>query len=196
MIEVKDEILSDEPRYRIRDDNGAVLYDNLNIEMITPVTQAGTPINKALFDSINYDFLTRIPAGLICMWSGTTVPTGWLLCDGTNGTPDLRNRFIVGAGSSYKIGNTGGSDTVALTEDELPSHTHTVNSTTVKKTFNVRETLNAINGTSLAGNGYSGNSGTFTIDMGSHTHTLSDTGSNQAHENRPPYYALAYIMKQ
>ena len=50
------------------------------------------------------------PSGGIVMWSGSvaSIPSGWLLCDGTNGTPDLRNRFIVGAGSTYAVGATGG----------------------------------------------------------------------------------------
>ena len=52
-----------------------------------------------------------IPTGVIVMWSGSiaSIPTGWLICDGTNGTPDLRNRFIVGAGSTYSVAGTGGS---------------------------------------------------------------------------------------
>jgi len=68
-----------------------------------------------------------IPAGIISMWSGSiaSIPTGWLICDGTSGTPDLRNRFIVGAGSTYAVAATGGS-----ADATLVSHTHTFSGTT------------------------------------------------------------------
>lgn len=61
MIEIKDEILNDEPFYRIRDKNGNILFDNLTIEQITPVVQEGTPINKVLFDSIQADLNSKLP---------------------------------------------------------------------------------------------------------------------------------------
>lgn len=73
-----------------------------------------------------------VPIGIIVMWNGSTtnIPVGWILCDGTNGTPDLRDRFIVGAGSTYITGGAGtgrgGSNTAVLTVANLPSHTHTV----------------------------------------------------------------------
>lgn len=119
MIEIQDEILSGEPAYNIYDETGAKVYNNARIEMSTPVTQAGTQLNKAFFDIV-------MPSGLICMWSGTEIPEGWFLCDGTNGTPDLRNRFIVGAGSSYTVGSKGGNRTNILTASQLPAHTHKV----------------------------------------------------------------------
>jgi hypothetical protein len=76
-----------------------------------PVTATQTQINNP------------IPTGLISMWSGSlaSIPVGWLLCDGTNGTPDLRNRFIVGQGSTYPLGSTGGNTTTSAGG----SHTHT-----------------------------------------------------------------------
>ena len=86
----------------------------------------------------------RMPTGGIIMWSGSiaSIPSGWNLCDGTNGTPDLRDRFVVGAGSAYAVAATGGSTSsttssngahthtgstgsTALTTEQLPSHTHT-----------------------------------------------------------------------
>ncbi|MFM9836904.1 MAG: hypothetical protein ACKVOQ_01500 [Cyclobacteriaceae bacterium] len=68
-----------------------------------------------------------VPSGSILMWSGSiaSIPSGWVLCNGTNGTPDLRDRFIVGAGNSYAVSNTGGQNSVALSIGELPSHNHT-----------------------------------------------------------------------
>ena len=67
-----------------------------------------------------------VPSGLISMWSGgiASIPSGWALCDGSNGTPDLRDRFIVGAGNQYDRNDTGGSDSVTLTEAQMPSHDH------------------------------------------------------------------------
>jgi len=68
-----------------------------------------------------------VPRGVIVMWSGSiaTIPSGWALCDGANGTPDLRDRFVVGAGSSYSVGATGGENIHTLTVAEMPSHNHT-----------------------------------------------------------------------
>lgn len=69
---------------------------------------------------------TTIPVGGICLYYGllANLPTNWQLCDGTNGTPDLRNKFIVGAGGSFAVGDTGGSTTVSLLAPQLPQHTH------------------------------------------------------------------------
>jgi len=119
-----------------------------------------------------------IPSGGIIMWSGAinAIPSGWALCDGQNNTPDLRDRFVVGAGDSYSVNATGGANTVTLTVDEMPSHTHlTANS----------QTGTAVDYPTGAGFMVTGNNG----------NTSSSTGGNQPHENRPPYYALAYIMK-
>ena len=154
------------------------------------------------------------PSGGIIMWSGSlaSIPAGWVLCDGTSGTPDLRGRFIVGAGDgSYAVGDTGGQDTVTLTANQIPSHNHTFSGTTstagahththndgsVLKASNNNEVSYTASTSNLSGNP----SGTTqsTNSSGSHSHTFSGTtssvGSGQSHENRPPYYALAYIMK-
>tara|TARA_B100001989_G_scaffold247877_1_gene220689 strand:- start:66 stop:980 length:915 start_codon:yes stop_codon:yes gene_type:complete len=117
--------------------------------------------------------------GMIILWYGNTgnIPTGFVLCDGNNSTPDLRDRFIVGAGSAYSPGDTGGANSVTLTVNQIPAHTHTYIDQYV-----------AIN------NGYrpwpasNNDCGARNVDSGS-------TGGGQSHENRPPYYALCYIMK-
>ena len=69
-----------------------------------------------------------VPAGVIVMWSGAvaSIPPSWALCNGSNGTPDLRDRFIVGAGGSYEVGDIGGSASVQLTSAEIPAHNHNV----------------------------------------------------------------------
>jgi len=118
-----------------------------------------------------------IPAGCIIMWSGdaNTIPAGWTLCDGSNGTPDLRNKFIVGAAGEYTAGNTGGSKTKNI------SHTHTYSGKTSKE----NEDQSIEKGDNHAAND-------------DHTHTYSgttDAGGSTSLDILPPYYALCYIMK-
>lgn len=130
-----------------------------------------------------------------------SIPTGWYLCDGTNGTPDLRGMFIVGfdsRNSDYnQIGKTGGLNEVKLNIQQLPKHTPTGTVTIPDHSHNYQlaikgrgyqtksddnplvATQNAQ--TSLAGGG------TFSVIM-------NEIGNNQAHENRPPFYVLAKIM--
>ncbi|MGD9974444.1 MAG: tail fiber protein [Desulfatirhabdiaceae bacterium] len=146
-----------------------------------------------------------IPKGLIAMWSGSTVPEGWALCDGQNGTPDLRNKFIVGAGTSYLLGNTGGEATHTLTIDEMPTHTHIQNAHThIQDAHNhalssgwSENASNASLVMSDEGNdgkrtNYSQNT---TATNQNTVATNQNTGGGGAHNNLPPYYALAYIMK-
>lgn len=67
-----------------------------------------------------------VPSGIIVMWSGSinNIPQDWLLCDGTNGTPDLRDRFVMGTVSDPEIGDTGGSNSIGLSVSQLPPHSH------------------------------------------------------------------------
>jgi microcystin-dependent protein len=205
-----------------------------------------------------------VPSGVIAMWSGSiaSIPSGWVLCDGLNSTPDLRDRFIVGAGNTYAVADTGGADSVTLAETNLPSHTHSVSGTTASDgahTHNVSGNTSNTGAHSHSGStsntgshghnlntsgayrvAFPGSSNTYnagaegtgrggtiasaisagahshnfnTSNTGAHSHTLSGTadsagahthsfsttsgatGGGTAHENRPPYYALAYIMK-
>lgn len=233
-----------------------------------------------------------VPSGIIAIWSGTvaSIPSGWVICDGTNGTPNLTGQFVVhadaDAAGTYNVGDTGGSNTVTLAETNLPGHTHSVSGTTASDgahTHNVSgntsttgahtHTLsgNTSNSGNHTHNGSTSNTGTHKHNLtyqegggnatnrkvksafldqsvtdsaavgnagahshnfttaaggdhshtlsgnaasagdhshtlsgtadsaGAHTHTFSttsgSTGGGTAHENRPPYYALAYIMK-
>lgn len=169
---------------------------------------------------LNQETQGAVPTGLIAMWSGasTNIPNGWALCDGNNNTPDLRDKFIVGAGNAYQVGNTGGADTVALTVNEMPSHNHSLSSTRTSSAgshthdfIGTSDTSRMIINRSNIGaqspsrqglTSYYSDKDDGDIEIksaGSHTHTLSgtvsNTGSGNAHENRPPYYALCYIMK-
>ena len=138
-----------------------------------------------------------VPQGGIIMWSGAIVdiPAGWALCDGTNGTPNLQDRFVVGAGDNYAVGDTGGADDVTLTEPQMPAHSHDFSGTTSSASLSTSGARinHFIQGAFPAQ--YTGHRAETT----SHSHTFSGTtdtkGSSAAHENRPPYYALAYIMK-
>ena len=199
-----------------------------------------------------------VPSGVIMMWSGAenAIPSGWYLCNGSNSTPDLRNKFIVGAGAGYSVGNTGGSDTVTLSTSQIAAHSHTTNnhnhsasvsdpghghslsdpghghsmsisdpghshntSVTGAKLFpgyggahvpyggsggypgTHFNMSNANTGISMsasnANTGVSaGNANTsLSVSTGNANPSTNNTGGGSAHENRPPYYALCYIMK-
>ncbi len=163
-------------------------------------------------DKFNGNGIT--PIGGIVMWSGSiaNIPSGWALCDGSNGTPNLKDRFLVGSGNSYNTGDIGGESEVVLSEAELPSHNHTgTTNNTGSHTHKVARSDMDNNGSNSiawkSDDGYYeeydfyGHSSTAnwgkTNATGSHSHTLniSSNGNNVAHENKPPYYALAFIMR-
>jgi microcystin-dependent protein len=164
-----------------------------------------------------------VPAGGIIIWSGSAaaVPAGWNLCNGSNGTPDLRERFVVGAGgdnpsvvgAGYALSANGGSNQVALTVNEMPSHSHTIVDPGHAHTFRMgRETFsganqyglasmnssdlvvnpNTSNGDTAPGIKYQPGSAVMNNTTGI---SINATGNGQPHENRPPYFALCYIMK-
>jgi microcystin-dependent protein len=216
-----------------------------------------------------------MPLGAIIMWSGTIdgngnpviggIPdTNWHICDGTELTPDLRDRFVVGSGLNYFTGDMGGANSVTLTASQMPGHDHTLFGS-ISVALNHNHTLSgsisgagyhnhpksgsinsggshshsygdyswksSTNGGAVPGHyvadndkdvwyfstGSAGNhthSDSFSIEQaghhthsdsfsigyaGSHTHSdsfyIGDTGGDSSHENLPPYYALAYIMK-
>jgi hypothetical protein len=131
-----------------------------------------------IFNDYKTKIQTGVPSGVIVMWSGAinNIPNGWVLCDGSDGTPDLTDRFIVGAGNQYSVGDIGGEEEHQLTVDEMPSHTHD-------------EQIQGIN-TDNADSGSLADT-----PSGAVTQNTSSTGGDSAHENRPPFYALAYIQK-
>lgn len=169
----------------------------------------------AVWNGNTLQFMTRsklgasggIPAGTIVMWSGSSIPSGWALCNGSNGTPDLRDRFIVGAGSSYGLGAKGGEATHTLTVSELPahahggwanaagSHSHTVNVDTQGVPDGAWD--HWMDGRRYWNSTWASDGKGSTAAAGEHGHSVSgsNAGGSGAHENRPPYYALYYIMK-
>jgi len=129
---------------------------------------------------------TSVPTGCILIWSGSagSIPSGFQLCDGTNGTPDLRNSFVLGAGNSYVVGQTGGSaDAIVV------SHTHSVND---PGHFHTYTTLGGSGSTYQGGSGgeVSANTGSQVTGI-----TLQTAGTSGSGANMPPYYALCYIYK-
>ena len=249
--------------------DGAVTlyYDNASklATTSTGVSVTGTVTATSFSgDGSSLTGITSIPSGVIVMWSGSvaSVPSGWYLCDGNNGTPNLTGKFVVHAdadsGGTYAVGATGGANTVALATGELPSHAHNVGNLANTGAGDHSHNFNANTGnsgnhshsgsTSNTGSHYhtqywsnqSGGNQRFhqmkywsenhasnnamasagahshnfstnasgdhshnfnanTGNSGNHAHTISGStgteGSGTGHENRPPYYALAYIMK-
>jgi hypothetical protein len=142
-----------------------------------------------------------VPSGLIAIWSGSTgsIPSGWLLCNGSNGTPDLRNSFILGAGNTYAVGATGGS-----TDAIVVSHTHTATSTSTVSDPGHFHSIGVESAAAGASSGkYDLNNPTGTVNTNSAvtgitvatTTTNATAGVSGSGANMPPYYALAYIMK-
>jgi microcystin-dependent protein len=146
-------------------------------------------------------------SGMIMMWSGTiaSIPTGWLLCNGSSGTPDLRNRFIVGASvDNAGVANTAitGSNTqTGGSKDAIVvSHTHTATSTDSGHTHSVVQEGGRSGGAYQNGSNpqFRGeSSATLTTASGTAniTTTVASSGSSGTNANLVPYFALAFIMK-
>ncbi|MBN9525875.1 MAG: hypothetical protein J0H82_06725 [Alphaproteobacteria bacterium] len=165
-----------------------------------------------------------VPKGAIVMWSGKSasdIPVGWKLCDGTDGTPDLREKFIAGAATLDEVGTTGGSFNAAITIAEAGGHTHT--GVTAETTLTVAQLPAHSHGTAGTGSGgtliqASGNSygntnnyllapggagaefSSSTVGGGNpHAHAITldgrHTHTGTVSTPPPPYYALAFIIK-
>lgn len=161
-------------------------------------TTSNTQIATTAFVQAAIAAANLVPSGTIVLWSGSvaSIPTGWVLCNGSNSTPDLRNRFVVGAGSTYAVGATGGSaDAIVV------SHTHTATVTDPGHSHGVSPSgVKGYNSSSGGSAGlYNGGETFSTISTNSATTGItvsnSTTGSSGTNANLPPYYALCYIMK-
>jgi len=176
---------------------GNVVSSNLTTGNIVAETVTTTVLTMAGGDN------PFVPSGVIVMWSGTiaTVPSGWYLCDGQNGTPNLLDRFIVGAGNVYNMNDTGGSSDAIVV-----SHTHTGSTASGGAHSHSWSGSRQQAGTDDNNNQYQfskgDNGGSDTVTIGTSTHSghvhtmsLDSTGVSGTNANLPPYFALAYIMK-
>jgi hypothetical protein len=165
---------------------------------LTGIPTAPTAANTVADTQIATTAFVRniVPTGVITLWYGAIVniPSGWLLCDGTNETPDLRDRFIVGAGTTYAVAATGGSANATLV-----SHTHTATVTDPGHNHLSNATglvNNNINFTGTGGANYRNVNDTQTGSAFTGITVANSTeGVSATNANLPPYYALAYIMK-
>lgn len=197
-----------------------------SVSSTSTTTAATAAAVKVAYDAANSAAAT-VPIGGIIMWSGTVAAanalSGWKICDGTHGTPNLTNRFIVcattGSGDgtvptlgpgfdantgnltgNYTPGNTGGETAHDLLSSEIPSHTHLIARNSYSGASQFTSTLSNTNSLSFGTansdlneaynlKGVSVSSGTSYVGLS------SATGDGLSHENRPPYYALAFIMR-
>lgn len=169
---------------------GAVLSGTVTAP--TPTTgDSSTKVATTAFVSSSVS--GSLPSGVIVIWSGASsaVPSGWYLCNGANGTPDLRDRFVVGAGSTYSVGNTGGSkDAIVVSHSHSvsdPGHTHTIFN---GANLNSNVTNGGVAGTVTRGSSYSNETNSSNTGI-----SINSTGASGTNANLPPYYALCYIMK-
>lgn len=178
---------------------------------------AATGTNTTQLATTAYVLANGVPSGVILMWSGTiaTIPSGWYLCDGTNGTPNLTNKFIIGAdaddGGAAKTSITGSATQTGGSKDAIVvEHSHGLSAATTSTTTSLTGTFKAgkpngatgivsgVFGQADGGDGSQATGALYTINA-NHNHTLSgntdSAGSSGTNANLSPYFALAYIMK-
>jgi hypothetical protein len=219
--DTKDALSTGDPLKRVKGTELDDEFDAIAVAIATKANSAspaftGTPTGPTATAGTNTTQLATtafvnnlFPAGIIAMWSGviSNIPTGWYLCNGSNGTPDLRNKFIIGAtlddtvaktsitGSNTQTG--GSKDSVVVTHNHNSGVT---GSTSITGSFPTSAGANSYSGVFTRGSGYSGNGGepqtNYPVNMDApHTHTITAEGESGTNKNLPPYFALAFIMK-
>ena len=138
--------------------------------------------------ALSFASVEAFVSGMILIWSGAAnaIPSGWVLCNGSNSTPDLRGKFVVGyhdSNGDYDVGDTGGAETVTLTTAQMPAHTHTADTKGTSGSHPYTRFGPGKNDWNYPGENARG------------TATTDSTGGGASHDNRPPFYALCYIMK-
>lgn len=162
--------------------NIASLYNNAGTLTVPNVNVVANTTTKSLVASS----FNLLPTGIIVAWNGTNIPAGWAACDGTNGTPNLQSRFILGSGSGAgltvrQFGSTGGEEVHTLTVNEMPSHAHT---TSVAAGGGCQEDITCQRGTAHW------KLYDFPVPFPSNA-----VGGSAPHNIMPPFYTLMYIMK-
>ena len=192
----------------------AVKVANDNANSRVPNSEKGAANGVATLDASSKIPMAQmnIPDGGIILWYGlvANIPTGWALCNGANGTPDLRERFVIGASTTLETGSTGGSKAKTTSSDGGHSHTITVNNHTLTAAQmpSHSHSFDYASESFVNGDIDSGSTGSISYSSrntggagssNSHNHSAgSNSVSNHSHtidDARPPFYALAYIMK-
>ena len=162
---------------------------------------AGRADSAAVADTVAAGF---VPVNGIIMWTKSSIPDGWRICDGGGGTPNLVNRFVVGAGNWYGLGATGGANTVSLTWNQMPKHSHSggvhAGGNHWHYIYTRQDDWNDSGGWGPSwGDGDNGHyRGWHSTHWGGHhSHGMwtNNSGRSHSHENRPPYYAVTFIMR-
>jgi len=201
--------------------DGAVWYDLVNLDSVYSSTfvkiadvldsVTNTETNKPASAAAVKKAYDVTPIGGIIMYDGlvANIPANWALCDGTNGTPNLVDRFIYGANSDVTIGTIGGSaDAVVVAHTHTANHSHTASSNTTGSHTHLSGLDNANAGETGFTGGVTGNSvnglSNVTSSSGNHAHTItvntasvttSTVGESGVGKNIPPYVKLAYIKR-
>ncbi|MEI6568945.1 MAG: tail fiber protein [Verrucomicrobiota bacterium] len=192
---------------------------NVTANGVTGTTVTGTTVNgSTITASSGFVGPGSVPVGTIVLWSGTSIPTGWAICDGrtVNGqaTPDLRGRFVLGSGAgsgltARTLNTTGGEENHTLSAAEMPSHSHGVSDPSHSHGVNDPSHSHGLNGSADGWNngnakitdrgGASGNTSSAYTGISIRSATtgvsINSTGGSGAHNTMPPFYVLAYIMR-
>ena len=191
---------------------GTLTYEDVtNVDSVGLITArsgivATGVITATSFSGDGSNLTGTFVTGMIILWSGAAdaIPSGFVLCDGSNSTPDLRGRFVVGfsnTDSDYDVNDTGGSKDNTLSVSQLPSHNHSFSGSASHNHTHTKATHPSGSGPEQNQSGGPedrtnfGDTGTTSTATVTISGTTGNQGSGSAIENRPPYYALCYIMK-
>eukprot|EP01084_Bolivina_argentea_P076773 139179_1 len=141
-------------------------------------------INHKLIKNLYKQF----PEGIIMIWYGSIshIPLGWSLCNGSNGTPDLRDKFVIGSGNLYTLNDTGGTENIALTINDIPSHSHNISHVNVATSVHTGHSHDSGSYSLSTQNGHTHNYNATTSSTGSHNHLCSAStfaSGNHNHNN-------------
>jgi microcystin-dependent protein len=190
-------------KFVLKDSNDVTIWtsDNLGGLNISPaftgVPTAPTAISGtnttqlATTAFVQLSAVAAIPVGGIILWSGSvaSIPSGWLLCNGAYSTPNLTDRFILGAGNLYAPAAAGGS-----TDSVTVAHTHTATSTDAGHAHTLAQ-VNAVSTSGPLATATGAGAQTTGTSVAIITTTIASTGVSGVNANMPPYYALCYIIK-
>lgn len=199
---IKDSLVTGDPNKRIKgteiDDEFVALATSISskADSASP-TFTGTPTaptasagdNSTKLATTAFVFQNSVPVGAILMWSGliSAIPSGYALCDGTAGTPNLTDRMVLGAGNTYSVGATGGNKDAVVV-----SHTHTISDPGHRHEV---ENYAGLSGGSPAINAATvDTAGAYTLNSTTGI-TINTAGESGTDKNLPPYYALAFIQR-